>query len=647
MGLTFIDFCDKELKSNSRLTREELLNMFVGTSSGSSGGGSASSGGSSSSGSSPLPEKLIQPANLIGGSSDAIAKLTTAGLKGKPGAEPGEFSQIAAMLNAPLAIPMANLIMQLKQQADLQNKMNEEVGLTGELSDKFRETITSTYPHAVKLGYTFADLSESVGKMLTDSGRFKLVNATTLNSIIDTSRIFFNSLKDGAGSIEQFQKISLGASDAMKAVENAGRGSLKLGLVAKQTVKTIVDNLPKLNQYGFKDGIEGLTRMAQKAQALRFNLENTLKIADQVIDPTKALEMSAKLQVIGGAFGDFNDPIRLMYDATNNVEGLQDALAKSAETLTTFNQKSGRFEIIGADLRRARDMATAFGVSLEDVTNLGVQAAQRSSAAIDLMSSSLQFNDEEKDFLTSLSQMKGGKMVIELPKYLKDEFGKAFGDTTVALEHITEDQKKWIIDRKDDFNMSLEDLAQRQVSVMENVDRNMSFIAATMRVQAGNIGEQVARRLGYDPNAINKTVSDLANKVAAGTENGTEILGRLLKETLQMLPADAFKDVKGGLNAVIDWFKQMFQKVTTTGSPATGTTPRAGVSSSASPQGNNKKEANTSTPGPNTVETDVATTKTQLDVNFRVNDAVLDVMVREIMKQPYFAKDVSSYLSKS
>ena len=153
--------------------------------------------------------------------------------------------------------------------------------------------------------------------------------------------------------------------------------------------------------------------MVQQAQVLKFDLEATFKIAEEVMDPAKAIEMSANLAIVGGAFGDLADPLKMMYDATNDVGALQESLKASVESLVTFDQKSQTFGIFGANLRKARDMSSALGMSLKDVSNLAVQAAQRTEAMSSLRASGMVFSEDEREFITNLAQMKNGKMANE------------------------------------------------------------------------------------------------------------------------------------------------------------------------------------------------------------------------------------------
>jgi len=396
------------------------------------------------------------------------------------------------------------------EQASLQNMINEKTSLTGDMSKDFRDSIMEASVYGNRLGISFDTIADGMVQLIKESGRFKLISESTINNISLQSKVFFDSFADAVTSIEQFQNVARGADDTMRAVEKAGKSTLELGLNAKTTVSTLVTNIDKLNQFGFKNGIEGLTRMVQKAQALRMDLNSAFNLAEKVMDPTNALSLAANLQVIGGALGDFNDPIKMMWMATNNVEGLQDALAQSAESLATFNSESGAFEVVGADLRRARAMADQLGMSLKDVTNLAVQSAQRTSAAADLMSSGIVMKEEDREFLTNIAQMKGGKMVIET----KDQNGQA---VQVALDSLTQKQADYLLSQKEQFKeMSTMDIAKQQVSLIENVKRDVSFLAAAARVQLGKGFTQVFEAGGYDPIVAMKANKELADETQKG-----------------------------------------------------------------------------------------------------------------------------------
>ena len=205
---------------------------------------------------------------------------------------------------------------------------------------------------------------------MTKSGRFNLISQETLEKSFVSARAFVGSLAEMGTAMTEFEQIGIGAGNAIDEINKAGKGSLELGLVAKGTIKDIRENIGKINEFGFKNGVQGLAEMSRQSKEFRINMSEAFKLADKVMDPANAIDMVANLQVIGGAFGDLNDPLKLMYDATNNVEALQDSLIKAASGLATYNQEQGRFEILGINQRRVRDMAAAMGVDYRDKKRL-------------------------------------------------------------------------------------------------------------------------------------------------------------------------------------------------------------------------------------------------------------------------------------
>lgn len=422
---------------------------------------------------------------------------------------------------------------QLQQEAQLRTDINEKVGLQGELSRGLREEIMSAYPATLRMGYGMEQLTLMMTNMMSESGRFNLISKETIDTAAKTARAFVGNLSEMGMLFSQFEKVGLGASDAMKTIERAGVGALSLGLNSKKTTELLRNDLGKINEYGFKNGIDGLAKMVQKSVEFRMSMDSVYKLADRVFSPESALELSANLQVLGGAIGDFNDPLKLMYMATNNVEGLQDALIGAAGTLASYNTEQGRFEITGINLRRAKAMATELGISYDELAKGAIAAAERSSAASDLMMSGLIMNDDQREFITNLSQMKGGKMVIEIPKTLMDEFQ---GASEVALADLTETQKSTLLANKTAFEkMSSEDVARGQLSVTENIQRDVAFMAATARGQFTRIFKETGRSAGLTGEDLQLFVKDTSDKVAKGMVDTTSDFNKMARDFISGL----------------------------------------------------------------------------------------------------------------
>jgi hypothetical protein len=188
-----------------------------------------------------------------------------------------------------------------------------------------------------------------------------------------------------------------------------------------------------------------------------------------------------------------------MYNATNNVEGIQDALIGAASSLATFNKEGGKFEVTGINLRKAKAMADAMGVSMEELTKSSIKSSERQSAAISLMSRGLSLDDKEKEFLTNISRMEGGKMVIDVSSISK-EFG---GAQQIALDSLTDSQVETLKKYQSQFKeMDIKDIAREQFTTTQNIALNVSALVAMGRLslgkQTGKLGSTLDDIFGKD-----------------------------------------------------------------------------------------------------------------------------------------------------
>jgi hypothetical protein len=311
---------------------------------------------------------------------------------------------------------------------------------------------------------------------------------------------------------------------------------LSLGLSSKKITTELQANIGKLNEYGFKNGIEGLEKMVQKSVEFRVNLNDVFKIADTVFSPEKAIDLSANLQVLGGAIGAFNDPIKLMYMATNNVEGLQDALIGAASSLATYNSEQGKFEITGVNLRRSKEMADAFGMSMGELNKVAIATAERVSATTALMSNSFSLDEEQKEFLINLARMDKGEMKITIPRTLADSLG--LKDTKVSLENMNKDIALAILKNQDSFKeMNIKEIANKQLTETQQMSRDMAVVGAYYRVRGAELLKGVAKGTGGEAmeelrKIILEQKKDINNTRFNNIENKGVKFGATMRETL-------------------------------------------------------------------------------------------------------------------
>jgi len=363
------------------------------------------------------------------------------------------------------------ILKQLERESQLHTDINEQMGITGKLSEEFRDNILETVPLAATLGFDIRNITDMVTTLGEKSGRFNLMSQETMEHSLVTTRAFGSTMREMGETMTEFEKVGYGAADTLQQIDAAGRSSLSLGLNAKKTTDLLKTNIEELNRFGFGNGVQGLNRMVQKSLEFRMNMGEVFKIAEKVMSPDSAIELTANLQVLGGAIGDFNDPLKLMYMATNNVEGLQDALIGAAGGLATYNAEQGKFELKGANLRRAQEMAKQLGIEYKEFAKGAIASQERISANNALLAKGFDMKDKDREFLTNMSQMKDGHMSITVPKSLQDQLGK---QTEIRLDQLTQQQIDVLKDNRDKLEeMNPEDIAKAQFSTVKNIELMM------------------------------------------------------------------------------------------------------------------------------------------------------------------------------
>ena len=578
-----------DMLTNGKLTKDERMNVaqrisnsskFKGGGGGSTsftGGGSSSGSGSDGAGAGNSGGGILEKGfNIISDGVKTVLGVANSAVKlagkatamtidsqlGKEGdntaldiAKAVGQKGVMAAASIPGALMDATLE-QLKEESKLLSEVNTKTGISGQLSEGLRDSMISASVEAKKYGFSLSEIGNFYVDLTQQSGKFSLINKTTIVEASKTAAALGMSLTEMASSIGEYERVGIGAKETTKAIGDAAVRSVSLGLNARKVADTMRDSVGKLNEFGFKNGIQGLEKMVQKSVEFKISMENVSTIAEKVLNPEGAIDMAANLQVLGGAIGDFGDPIKMMYDATNNVEGLQDSLIGAAKGLATYNQEQKRFEITGINLRRAREMANTLGISMGDLTKTAVAAQERMAASTALMSTGLQMEDKDKEFLTNLSRMQDGEMKIVVPESLQDQLGK---QSEITLSKLTEDQRKVLIANKEAFEkMSPQEMAEKQLTETQLMARDIEVMAAWAKVQAASFIKGSGKSIvGEEMEALKKTLKEASGDMKVDRK-AAETAGAKVVDTVKGMTWNNLKGIQDGAAKIPSYIGEAF-----------------------------------------------------------------------------------------
>jgi hypothetical protein len=287
-------------------------------------------------------------------------------------------------------------------------KVVKTMGINTAQSLQLKQNFNESYQEIVSLGGKFSDVTDQQNALLNVSGRnlislksqseqlFAAVSVTGLKAE-ELQKSFYDAGMEGAHIAENIVKI----------VEVSNQ----LGVNAQAVAGTVTTNLDKLNRFGFTNGVEGLAKMAGKAQALRFDVTETFELADDLMSPEKAIETAAAIQRLGGAATALTDPLKLMDLAQNDVGGLQDELGKLAKQYTYMDEKTGTFQIMPGARRQLKEVADALGIDRKEFEKMALETSKLEDKMSKISFPDLDISKEDKEQLANLAQLqiKDGK----------------------------------------------------------------------------------------------------------------------------------------------------------------------------------------------------------------------------------------------
>lgn len=196
----------------------------------------------------------------------------------------------------------------------------------------------------------------------------------------------------------------------------------KSGVAWSKYSDNFLNNIKTAQNYTFRNGLEGLQSMAKKAAEIKLDMKQAEAFANKVSTLEGAVKAGANLSVLGGSFAQFGNPLSMMYEGLNDMEGLQDRLINMFGNLGKWNSKTNMVDVSVFDKQRIRAAAEATGMDYSAIMDM-IQAKGRSNQ-VQRQLQRFNFSGEEADFIKNQAQLdKNGNAFMTVQgkrKYLSD-----------------------------------------------------------------------------------------------------------------------------------------------------------------------------------------------------------------------------------
>jgi hypothetical protein len=236
---------------------------------------------------------------------------------------------------------------------DQVSRVNRQVLGQGSIYAKsMREQFAKATMDVLQIGGNLDDVANTFSAINKVMGKNTMLSAKELSNMVALQKSAGITADEMGSLIEAFDSIGVGVEGAVSSIDDMASKARSLGLNVNTFLSTTAKNLKLVNSYGFKDGVDGITRMVARSQALRIDMTSVKGLAADLLNPEKAIELAAEFQNLGGAFAGLGDAYQLMNLGQNDMEGLQNAIINATKASVQFNSQTKRFEISALEMRR-------------------------------------------------------------------------------------------------------------------------------------------------------------------------------------------------------------------------------------------------------------------------------------------------------
>lgn len=393
------------------------------------------------------------------------------------------IEQLGEDIGRQLKIDAKDLLASSDALAQYANEVNKFFTQGRQRITELSTTLADATPNVRRLGGDIGDVADIIGKVAAESRRNVIANTEDVEKLYAAQKV----LGLGADTLTKaFLDIGTGIERIPEALEESVQYIQSIGGNAKAVMGDVVGNMDQMNRFQFEGGVLGLTKMAAQASMLRFDMNETFRLADRVLDPEGAIETAAAFQRLGVAAGGLADPFALMNASINDPGALQDSLADVAKQFTYFDEKTKTFKINPQGVLTLREMEKQTGVSAKEMSKLGLAAAEADQRISAIGAAGLNIKEEDKQYLANIAKMgEGGEYEVKL----RDESGI---EQTRKLSEITQDEFDKLIKEQREGPKTMEEIARAQMSTSDVIKSDVAAIRAKIvggAVSAGQILE--------------------------------------------------------------------------------------------------------------------------------------------------------------
>lgn len=401
----------------------------------------------------------------------------------------------AGKIAHPLSL-IANSISQMVIGAELLDK-NFSTARTRIL--EMNEAVARTTPIVDRLGGDIKSTLSTIEDIALASKRNVIESEETIGKVYATSQVTGIQTRE---LVESFTNIGQRTADIGKNVETSISYIRGIGLNAKTVMSDVVSNMEQMNRYQFEGGVQGLTKMAAQASMLKFDMRETFRFAEKVVDPEGAINMASAFQRLGVAAGNLADPFQLMNQSINDPSGLQDSIINMTKQFTYFDEQTKTFKINPQGVLTLRELSRETGISYDELTKTAIAASDLDQR---LSKISLDIPEDDKKMLANMARMgAGGEYEVKVKRGGEDQF--------VKLSEVTRDEFAELKKIQEEAPKDMEDIARSQLDTLKLIQSDLKAVTDKLGLSVAGL-KDVRTNMEGIRNVVGAVTGTVSKKV--------------------------------------------------------------------------------------------------------------------------------------
>ena len=416
---------------------------------------------------------------------------------------------------------------------------SRQAGLTAKQAQAYTEVLTT---RAKELGEKYGIAAEEVTKLEKNlakaTGRVIMLSNAQADMQVALNRTVG---EETANQFSETMMRTMGAqlTAAQGAMSKAYATAAKRGLDAAGMAAKVAQNLSMANRLNFRNGVDGITKMVALSEKLGFNFKSMEGAAEKFYDLQDAIESSAKLTMLGGAFGALGgNPLDMTYEANYDMEAFTDRFAKMVSGLAQFDDKKLMATSSGLQKNFAREFAKVYNISMDEVMSAANRQAEIKYKNANLGDQLNKYATDEngkvdatrREFLLNRTQVdrdKNGKVILTLNGKSMEHYN------TDAGRHELEEMMRM-------QNMSDEDIIKEQAMAVVSIKDTLTGYITSIQ---GMMGEKIAPFLPK----IREFLGDIYRMIIPHIGQIADNIKKLLAT---LFTPETMKTVKSGIETV-------------------------------------------------------------------------------------------------